>query len=121
MSNPAFPLSNRPRLDLAGEPQDNRVRSNVDAGPAKMRARFTASVEAWEFTLGPITGPDLTTLMTWYGTTLVQGTLPFDWRDRTGTAATFRWVKPPKWRAVVGHSDNVKRRYEVKCSLEIMP
>ena len=117
----SFPLPHRPRLDVTIEPQDARLRTEVDQGPPKMRRRFTAAVRTWSFTLGPITGAEKATLEAFYTTTLSQGVTPFDWLDETGAAASFRFVAPPRYRCTAGHHVRTLQSWEVAMVLEILP
>lgn len=123
MSNPYFPLRQRPR-DAGGlsvTPQDTRIRSTVDAGPPIMRPRFTAAIESWSVKMGPVTGPELSTLLAFYGTTLSQGTLPFAWKDKFGADATFRFATPIKHENAVPNSDPAKRRWTLTFTVEQLP
>ena len=128
MSNPIFPLDLRPRLntrhgqDFTTQRQDARVRTQNDAGPAKMRPRFTAAVEDWPgFCLGPMTGVQRSTLESFYVTTLVEGTGPFDWRDSTHAVATFRFVAPIAWFCVGPHHDPERQKWEAVLTVERLP
>lgn len=76
------------------------VRTKMDAGPPKVRKRFTAGIR-------PITGSlDLTaaqvaTLDTFVMTTLKGGVETFDWtHPRTGAAASFKIVPPVTYTAM---------------------
>src|SRR5437870_11881029 len=73
----------------------NALRTQMDAGPPKMRRRYTAAFR-------PFTGTEIfttaqvATLDTFFVTTLQGGALAFDWsHPRTGAAASVRFTKPP--------------------------
>ncbi|MGE0256916.1 MAG: hypothetical protein AB7N54_20005 [Alphaproteobacteria bacterium] len=77
---------------------DVMLRTQMDAGPAKVRRRFTAAVVPMQVTV-PLTRTQVATLATFFNDTLEGGTLPFDWvHPRTQDAATFRFTAPPKPR-----------------------
>ena len=71
-----------------------RLRTPMDAGPPKMRRRFTAAVEPIRCTMA-FTRAQVTTFRTFYDTTLLGGVLTFDWtHPRTLAAVTFRFADP---------------------------
>lgn len=94
----------------------NKVRTEMDAGPAKQRRRYTAAVR-------PLTGcQNLTTtqvaaLKDFHNTTLLGGTLPFDWADPIPGSGlmSFRFVSEPSIDRVLS-----ARLYRVMYQLEIL-
>lgn len=121
MPNPVFPIDVRPRIGWRTSLQDARVRSTTDAGPPKMRARFSAAITNHDVTLSPVRTDQLATLLTFYKTTLSQGSTSFDWRDEQNVVTTFRFREPPNYRCLVGHRDPTQRLYEVDLALEALP
>jgi len=94
---------------------EERLRTNMDVGPPKMRRRFTAGVRNVEIPL-VLTTAQSTTLMDFYTTTLTGGVGAFDWKlTRTGDTVSFRFVEPPKIEAL---EPNV---WKTALSLEILP
>lgn len=90
------------------------LRSSVDAGPAKVRRRFTAGVQPVTGNL-LLTGAELAYLRTFYDTTLLGGSLRFTWREPvTLTSKEFRFTSPLKWSCADGY-------YEVSLELEMLP
>ena len=88
-------------------PPDNVIRSQPDTGPAKIRRRTTANVRPYKTTLR-FTAAQMTTFETFYVTTLVSGSLAFDWNEpRSGSVKSFRFVSPPKYQARGGDFWNV--------------
>lgn len=76
---------------------DGAIRTQMDAGPAIVRGRFTAAVE-------PSTGrlfmdsDQLQTFMDFWKTTIRMGSLAFEWVDpRTGAACSVRFTGPPRY------------------------
>lgn len=97
MSNPIWPASlpQDPYQDGPSiEPASNALRTQMDAGPAKMRRRYTAVPETVKFNL-ILSESEWATLDTFVRIT-IQDVLPFDWKDfTTGAAATYRFTKRP--------------------------
>lgn len=85
-----------------------------------MRRRFTAGTREWSFTL-LLTGAEKTTLESWYTTTLVSGTLAFDWLDESNVARSFRFVERLQVKPEVGHHIPEKRLWLVRFVLEVLP
>jgi hypothetical protein len=96
--------------------QDQTIESQMDAGPAKIRRRFTKSLRKFEITM-QMTAAQLTTFETFWNDTLKGGSLPFDWlHPRTRVAATLRFRLPaPKIQTVGSGAMNV-----VQFNLEII-
>lgn len=92
-----------------------RLRTNMDAGPAKMRRRFQAGVRPFVVSM-VLTGAQVETLDAFFGTTLQGGTLRFDFtHPRTGVTGEFRFVEPPQYSGVSPGT------YEASMQLELMP
>lgn len=96
------------------QPPNLAIRTDMDAGPAKVRRRFTAGVRPMTV-MFLLTKAQVATLDEFYTSTLSGGTIRFDWtHPRTGSAVEFRFTAPPEYRA---DSD----LWQVTMSLEIMP
>ena len=81
-----------------GAPRDNRIDTKMETGPPKSRRRSTAAME--EITCGQelLTKAQIAILQAFYETTLLSGTLPFDWvHPLTGAAVSMRFGKKPTW------------------------
>jgi hypothetical protein len=97
-------------------PPDLTVRTQMDAGPAKVRRRFTAGVRALSLQLD-LDSAQVETLDVFFDATLQGGALAFDWvHPRTQAAATLRFVRPPVYRP--GASDAA---WQAVLQLEILP
>ena len=72
------------------------IRTSMDAGPPKVRQKFTAGVRPFTMTW-MLTKAQVATLDTFYVTTCQGGSLSFDslLHPRTQAAATFRFTEPP--------------------------
>lgn len=118
MANWPSTIPQLPKVGFAEEPEPNTIRYQTDGGPAEVRQRSTKTVTTLKTTM-EFTGAQLATLMTFYNTTLSSGTLTFDWEHfRTDAAATFRFVKPPKWVNTIPAKDPLLRRYDVTIEVE---
>lgn len=94
---------------------DVLLRTNMDAGPAKVRRRFTAGVRP--ITISHVlTAAEVDILDTFVVTTIEGGALTFTMDDpRTQVTKTFRLIEQPTYTGVGG--DN----YQVSLKLEILP
>jgi len=115
---PSWPESLPQALLVEGYNQsfpDITIKSDMDAGPAKVRRRFTAGVE-------PVSGmmflaeEQLEYLRTFYKDTLLGGSLRFSWMrpPEHVDACEMRFTAPPTWTRVEGE-------YKVSLALEILP
>jgi len=115
---PTWPetLPDHPLKDeLSEEPPDVLLRTGMDAGPAKVRRRFTAGVRPFAVKLR-LTADQAADLDEFYVTTLQGGALRFDWvHPRTGDAAEFRFASRPKYAPGNGNS------WSAAFGLELMP
>ena len=99
-----------------GAPRDNRIRTQMEAGPPKMRRRFRAGIETITCGQTALTKAQITTLQGFYETTLQGGTLPFDWvHPLTQAATSFRFAVPPSWQ---GRGPDA---FDATYGLEILP
>lgn len=91
------------------------VRSDNDAGPAKVRRRFTSAVRTISGTL-TLPAALVETLDNFHVTDCDEGALAFDWtHPRTGVAATLRFTAPPIYSPLSG------QYYSVALALEVLP
>lgn len=95
-SLPAF------RLPLSTNRQDGTLRTSMDAGPEKVRRRFSATSKFYSISI-QMEGADLSTLEEFYETTLQGGSVTFDMEDPvSGVEKEFRFAQPYEIRQVVG-------------------
>ncbi len=79
---------------------DNLVRTQMDQGPAKVRRRSTANVKPLQIQY-VLTVAQKDTLITFFVTTLVSGSLSFTFTDPlTDSSSTVRFTGPPSFKAV---------------------
>lgn len=91
------------------------IKSEMDAGPAKVRRRFTAGVEPVQGTM-ILTPAQLVTFTTFFNTTLLGGALRFSWTTPPvhSVACEMRFTETPTFTKI---EDN----FEISLSLEILP
>lgn len=98
---PAWPAALPQTLEVQGyseQPPDVTLRTQMDAGPPKLRRRYTAGIR-------PIKGKMLlsprtlvVTLDDFYNDSLLGGSLSFDWaHPRTGQTAVCRFASRPTY------------------------
>jgi hypothetical protein len=119
MSDPVWPLSlpQRPLAEGFHErAADTLVRTQMEAGPAKVRRRFTAGVRTMDLQLR-LTGSQVETLDGFHDSTLAGGALAFDWvHPRTDLAIRCRFAEPPSYAPYAAG-----RLWTATLKLEILP
>lgn len=109
-------LPNRPLRDGHEVGDVNLVvRTTMDAGPPKVRRRFTAGFRpfAVEYAL---TRAQVTTLRDFFVNTTAGGSLAFEWFDPlTQATEDVRFTKPPAWSVIGG------RLWRVRLEMEVLP
>lgn len=115
---PSWPstLPQTPLLRSYGETPPNLVlRTSMDAGPAKVRRRFTAGVRQFSFDF-QLTGAQLEILDSFFMDDLAAGSTAFDFPSpRTGDPVQMRFTEAPQYSARGGDI------WIVKLSLEALP
>ena len=124
MANPDWEATGLPSHSLLSgyteTPPDLTIRSQMDAGPSKIRRRFTAGPELVMIPLW-LTDAQVTELKEFYsdaveGSGTFGGTARFDWlHPRTGGAVEMRFINPPSFRPA-SHD-----LFKCDLALEIMP
>lgn len=70
--------------------EDDRLKFEVESGPAKTRSRTSIEQDLLRIAIGPLTRVQTATLDTFRRTTLIRGTLPFNFtHPRTGVTLEF--------------------------------
>ena len=91
------------------------VRTKMDAGPAKLRRRFTAGVRTLELPL-VLSDAQVQALDTFFVTDTAGGSLRFDYaHPRTGAVIKCRFVAPPKYDLIA------PSRWRATLQLEVLP
>ena len=119
MPNPVWPASLPQDVLVEGYEEtfpELALRTEMDAGPAKVRRRFTAGVRTLNV-MSAMTRTQVATLDTFFATTTQGGALQFDWvHPRTGSAAALRFTRPPMTAPEPGG-----QRWRVELELEVLP
>lgn len=115
----SLPTSMRIR-DLSGAFGAGVIRSTMDAGPAKQRARFTAAPAPYTGSM-LMTGTQVQTLLAFHRTTLSMGADSFEWTDPlTGSAAMVRMTREPQVAAAAPLASG-DEYWHVQLSIEVLP
>jgi hypothetical protein len=120
---PTWPLTLPQDLLIAGQlvsyfqesAPDEVVRTEMDAGPAQPRRRFTAAVRPFAGSMH-MTKSQTAILDDFFLTEVKGGSLSFTWKHpRIESPVTVRFVKPPTYRAIGAGI------FEVGLDMEILP
>lgn len=94
---------------------DIALRTQMDAGAAKVRRRYTAAVRPLTVTY-ILTDAQVTSLDGFYLSTAAAGALPFDWtHPRTLDVVSVRFTQPPRITA------RGAGLWDVSIGLEVLP
>jgi len=117
MAIPSWPLTLPQELLIAGYARsapDNRIESQMDVGPGKIRRRTTSAPSKISGTL-KMDRTELAAFTQFYLVTTKSGTLRFSWTDPdTSAAVEMRFTDVPSWT-------KPGLFYDVALSLEILP
>lgn len=120
MANAVWPVSLPQYVLEAGYQEsleDQLLETQMDAGVAKIRRRFTAPYRRFTVTV-QMDATQMATFETFFLTTLKGGSLVFDWvHPRTQAAKTFRFRRPAPSVMPIGGSTVVR----VTMNLESLP
>jgi hypothetical protein len=100
--------------------QDARLVSQFDAGPAKVRRKYSDAPYRFSTKVGPFSKAEMASFWSWWKTTLAEGSLTFTWEDpQTFNTVTMRFDprQPPPSFEAQGVEGEVK--YFTVYSLEI--
>lgn len=120
MTTPVWPVTLPQSVLVQGyseTPPQLSIRTDMDAGVAKVRRRFTSSIRPIECnTL--LTAAQVATLDAFYLSTLEGGALRFEWNHpRTGATVEMRFMEPPQYTPAGGGVTY----FNVSLKLEVMP
>ena len=94
-------------------PPNTTLRTAMDAGPDKVRRRYTAKPRNITIKYH-MTKAQIETLDTFYVTTTLSGSLWFDWtHPRTGNACSARFINEPDY-------SSIDQNGEVSCAMEVI-
>lgn len=114
---PVWPAT-LPQAPLLGHTEaapDLVLRTGMDAGPAKVRRRFTAGVREIAFPM-LLDEAQVTALDEFYVTALAGGALRFDHAlPRTGAVVQYRFIAPPEYELIA------PMRWRATLKLEVLP
>lgn len=117
-SNPVWPAGLPQRPSVGGYQErfaEVALRTQMEAGAAKVRRRFTAAPRQLEIAFR-MSASQVALLREFFEETARGGAAPYDWmHPRDGSAATFRFVEPPRVTAIAANL------FSVALKLEHMP
>ncbi len=114
-------LPQRLSCDTSVQDDESRAISDMDAGPASVRNRFTAITQTVKGSM-VLTGTQLTTFNTFFRTTINNGSLSFIWiHPFTEEVATIRFKSKPEWKCIKPAESVSDRKYQASFELEIEP
>jgi hypothetical protein len=115
---PQWPTTLPQLLEAAGYARsaaDVTLRTAMDAGPAKVRRRFSAGPQPVSGRI-TLTDAQLATFHAWFRDSLLGGALRFSWTDPDSQEPVeMRFTGPPTWTA---RDSNL---YHLQLPLEILP
>lgn len=91
-------LTRGPRCaDLSETPPEIAIRTQMEAGPAKARARLLSNSRTFSMSMD-VTRTGLAVFDTFFVSSTKGGAVEFEWKNpRTGNTADFRFVSQPKY------------------------
>lgn len=96
-------------------------RTQMDAGPAKVRRVLSHNVELVDVSIR-VTGEQLDTFIAFYADTILGGALPFEWKNhRNGGACEYRLIGEPDWTPTAPRDGEQGEYWTVNFQLELMP
>lgn len=102
--------------------QHGVIRTDMDAGPVKVRRRFTAVSRFISCEIMLRTVAQRSAFDTFFNTTLAGGSLSFEHDDpKDGTTADYRFAGPPEYTYTKAGTGSGALNTKVKLSLEILP
>ena len=107
-SLPQSPLAG----DLAYSPQDQSISTTMQVGPPKRRRRYSSEVGILPPLRFIVTGVQLATFRTFWGTTMAGGSGTFTFVDpNDDSTATYQFDGPPSWSLLLPHDDDELRKW----------
>lgn len=117
MTNPVWPVGLPEYVLQQGygeELQDQNIRTPMEGGAVKTRRRFTARFDLIDVRL-IMSSAQVETFETFYYTTLLGGSIVFDWvHPRTQDAKTLQIIGKVRVTPADGDNFNVSMKIEVK-------
>lgn len=108
-------------LPVTDQAEDGTLRTQMDAGPDKVRRRYSGVPRRFETQI-TVGGSDRDTLEAFYNTTLSGGAESFTHEDpTTGDTEDFRFLEPPSYEQVAGGDSQSERDWRVTLRIEKLP
>ena len=114
-------LPQRLSCDASVQDDESRASTNMDAGPASVRNRFTAITQTAKGSM-VLTGAQLVIFNTFFRTTIKHGSLSFSWiHPQTEDEVTIRFKSKPEWKCIKSAPTPNDRLWQASFELEIEP
>jgi hypothetical protein len=114
-------LPQRLSSDTTVKDDESRAISDMDAGPASVRNRFTAITQTVKGSM-VLNGSQLAIFNTFFRTTIKHGSLSFNWiHPFTEEAVEIRFKSKPEWRCIRSAASVNDRLYQASFELETQP
>jgi hypothetical protein len=95
-------------------PPNTMLITEMDAGPAKRRQRYTAAPRPISGAVILSSKDQLNDLDEFYVTELKGGTLTFLWQDRNGDDQTYAFLEPPVYEFIEPDKIRVAMKLEIR-------
>lgn len=113
-----FPSIGGPSLPIQEERDDPALVSEADGGYEMTRPRFTRIRKRWTLVWPYMTNADYLTLINFYDTTAVGGSVNFNWTNpMTGATQAVRFAGAPDASLILWNNDQSPRAWSVKLTL----
>lgn len=114
-------LPQRLSADTTVQDDESCARTDMDAGPASIRNRFTAITQTVKGSM-VITGAQLTIFNTFFRTTIKYGSLTFNWiHPFTEEVVGIRFKSKPQWTCIKPAPSVDDRLHQASFELEVQP
>lgn len=101
--------------------QKAMIRSSMETGPPKVRARFTSAVRHLDFDM-ILDGAQKATFDTFFNTTISEGATVFDFPDPVSdNTIEVRFREPVSWNQIRAGAAAADRAWRGKMKLEVLP
>jgi hypothetical protein len=114
---PSWPI-NLPQVLLVDgyqeSPPDTMLITEMDAGPAKRRQRYTAGPRPISGSVILDSKAKLDTFDAFFVTELKGGTLTFTWADRNAVTQTYAFMEPPMYDFLEPNHIRVSMKLEIR-------
>lgn len=107
--------------ELSETAPNTTIRTSMDVGPAKIRRRQTVAPRMFNV-IWSMTRNQVATFDEFYTITTLGGSEPWEYtHPRTGATVDFRFASVPTYKPLSPRINGAVDRWEVSCTLEVLP